>query len=327
MMRGNATTDGGIRSSIARLVGMYVQTSLAAHVGDRVTAGIRSDEEALYRILLAVRDRVLNHVQFDHIPRAWPVMISGTGYCDQINGSVALIAARRFPRAQLYAVYDAPRKTTPHTVGRVWSDQRHEWLYFDAFYAVPLVYTRDADGTPHFLTPLPVAPVVSRRPPVMSIYSLPGWVIADYKPTFGSYLWNRAMLRVGRDQKTEVSSADFEGQSAAARHVPSRPSAPPERQSAKAVHVPADKLTIPAPPVLAGAALTSPAPIPAATHVDDRVFKRISTEFVDARIADFLGESSADLYRRISEDPEANLDDRAELVAGIARVLARENRQ
>jgi hypothetical protein len=284
MMEGHSTTEGGAKITVARLAGAYVNTSLAAHVADRVTAGAGSDEEALFRIVSTVRDHVLNHSQFDHIPRAWPVLVSGVGYCDQINGAVAIIAARRFQQAQLYGAYDKKLMTTPHTVGRVWSSQRKDWLYFDAFYDVPLIYTKAADGTPHFLQPGAANRVVRRGAPDYSTYALPGWVIAEFKPTFGAYLWNRVAARV-----------------APAAAVPTQTEATP---------------------ALSALGTFQPAPIPAKTRFNDDAYAKISTDFVDARISDLLGEPSADAYRSISNDASAQLDERAEYVAEIAGKLA-----
>lgn len=283
IMQGNSTTEGGAKMAAARLVGAYVNTSLAAHIADRVTAGAGSDEEALFRIVSTVRDHVLNQSQFDHIPRAWPVLVSGVGYCDQINGAVAIIAARRFAQAQLYAAYDRKLMTTPHTVGRVWSLQRGDWLYFDAFYDVPLIFTKAADGTPQFLKGGAAKPVARRGTPRYSAYALPGWVIAEFKPTFAAYLWNRVATR--------VAPAAVATQTAAA-------------------------------PVLSPLGTFPPAPIPVQTQFDDDAYAKISTDFVDARISDLLGEPSTAAYRRISEDPGAALDDRAKFVAEIAGQLA-----
>lgn len=291
IMQGHATTEGGTNSAAARMVGAYVNTSLAAHIADRVTAGARSDEEALFRIVLAVRDHVLNQTQFDHIPRAWPVLVSGVGYCDQINGAVAIIAARRFEQAQLYAAYDKKLMTTPHTVGRVWSSRRKEWLYFDAFYDVPLIYTKAADGTPHFLKAGEAKRVARRGTPDYATYALPGWVIAEFKPTFAAYLWNRVATRVA----PAAAAAD--------------------------IQVPAATRTETA-PALSGLATSQPAAIPVKTRFDDDVYAKISADFVDARIADLMGEPSTEAYRRISNDTSAQLDERAEYVAEIAGKLA-----
>jgi len=284
IMKGGSTTEGGVRVATARLAGAYVNSSLAAHVADRVTAGAASDEEALFRIVATVRDHVLTQNQFDHIPRAWPVLVSGVGYCDQINGAVAIIAARRFQHAQLYAAYDRRLMTTPHTVGRVWSSQRKEWLYFDAYYEEPLLYTKAADGTPRFLQTGAAKRIAARGKPDIASYALPGWVIAEFKPTFGAYLWNRVATRV-----TPASAAVTRTEAA---------------------------------PVLSALGTFPPAAIPDKTRFDDRVFAKISADFVDARIADLLGEPSTDAYRRISTDATATRDERAEYVAEIAGRLA-----
>lgn len=194
LMNGPEVVDGRISANVTRVLGAYIQMSLAHEISDDIVARTGKDEYVLHQMMLVVRDKVLNQIQFDHIPRSWPVLVTGAGYCDQINGAVAMIAAQHFPSSQIYSLYDPTHKTTPHTIGRVWSPQRNEWLYFDAFFSRPIIFTKDRAGRPHFL-PLPASRVIpSRGEPQLELFALNGWVLTSFKKGFVPYLLSRASV-------------------------------------------------------------------------------------------------------------------------------------
>jgi hypothetical protein len=139
---------------------------------------------------------VLNQTQVPHLPRRWSSLASGLGWCDQINGAAARVAAHAFKRAQLYALYDAAHKTSPHTIGRVWSDGRNDWLYFDAFYETPVVFARKQNGAPEFVAMGHTA-MRSRGPAPEGVYRLRGWVMNEYRPSFGGQIEARLVNRLG----------------------------------------------------------------------------------------------------------------------------------
>jgi hypothetical protein len=107
-----------------------------------------------------------------------------------VNAAVAAIAARRFEKAELYALVDSASGSSPHTIGRVWSSKRGEWLYFDAFYADAVIFTKDSTGSPRFLeTDDPR--VISRGEISRETYSMGGVRLSGFRSTFGRYLWTR----------------------------------------------------------------------------------------------------------------------------------------
>jgi hypothetical protein len=189
-------TASGVRRVARRSLEVYVQSALASYLADRRAVGREPDHIALARIMAAVRDNVLTQTQVPHPARTWSPLASGLGYCDQINAAVARVAAHTFRKAQIYALYDATRKTSPHTIGRVWSDERRDWLYFDAFYDVPVMFVRKADGALDFITTEERAMPSRGRAP-MEIYRLHGWVMNEYRPSFGGQIGVKLVHRLG----------------------------------------------------------------------------------------------------------------------------------
>ncbi|MEK6372961.1 MAG: hypothetical protein AABO58_09705 [Acidobacteriota bacterium] len=190
----------------SKVVGAYVQTSLAGQIARRIRPSeADSDEQAIATIVSVVQHSGLNQQQLDHLPKGWPSLLSGLGFCDQINGAAATIAARRFGKVELFALYDAGRSFSPHTVCRVWSKERNDWIYFDAFYAEPVIFTRKSDGTPHYVHVGGGPPVPSRGTPVWSYYRLPGWVLADMRASFGELVMTR-MISAGVEPAPPIAA-------------------------------------------------------------------------------------------------------------------------
>lgn len=314
IMAGNPPSDTGLSNTLTRLEGAYVQTSLAAHIGRRVIPPKASDEEALFRIVLFVRDHVLSQLELMHEPRSWPVLVSGLGYCDQINAAVGVIAAQRFDVVQLYALYNPAGQISSHTIGRVWSSLRGEWLYYDAFRSIPVIYTRGANGAAQFIDVAPSEKIVARGEPEWPIYSERGWIMSQFESTFGRFLLVRAegawreRMRSGAG-KTEVGTAAAEPRRLASEW------SKPEIKGVAGEWVKPEN-------VIGGNVIQSPA-VPPPGHVDDEVFKRISRAFFTARMNDLLGSSSRAEYQRIGSDPSALRDDRAAFVAAISARLAK----
>lgn len=179
----------------ARIVGTWVEGALAARLAERA-AGAAADHVALERIVSAVRDQILNPSQVLHLPQDRRALLMGFGYCDQINAAIARAAASRFSSAQLFALYDAEQEISPHTVGRVWSSEREDWLYFDGFFERPVIYTRRPDGTVEYL-PVTATPVAARGKPREEFYQLGGWIMNEYRASLPGYLGLRLMNRLG----------------------------------------------------------------------------------------------------------------------------------
>src|SRR5207249_2183247 len=97
------------------------------------------------------------------------------------------VASHRFRRAQLYALYDAAHKSSPHTIGRIWSDERRDWLYFDASFDTPIMFAKRGGGALEFIDAR-ARTIVSHGRPGIDVYRLPGWVMNEYRPSVAGQL-------------------------------------------------------------------------------------------------------------------------------------------
>lgn len=188
----------GEPTTTSRVLEAYVQSTLAAHVAARVQAS-GPDHVALERIMAAVREQVLTPAQVSHEPRGGVPLLRGFGYCDQINAAIASVAAHVFPRAQIYALYDPASQVTPHTIGRVWSPERNDWLYFDGHYDEPVIFTRRVDGGIERVATIS-APLPARGRAQPEWYSLSGWVLNEYRASFAAYAAVKVAGRIGRSE-------------------------------------------------------------------------------------------------------------------------------
>jgi hypothetical protein len=186
LLNGSAPDEGRISRSAKRFLRMYVQCGIAAHLGNAVATRGASDEVKLARLMSAARQSIQYPVG---APDDWPALIAGVGYCDQINGVVAMMAARHFEKAELFGLLEGD--VSVHTVGRVWSEQRREWLYFDALFGKPVIYTRDGRGRVAFVDVRDEGPVLSRPAAAPEIYRLSGTPFAPFSPSFGGILLAR----------------------------------------------------------------------------------------------------------------------------------------
>ena len=276
----------------SKLFGTYVEFALTGKMARTVAAhGDRDDVARIDYALRRAQLRVLNAIEVPHDPHVWPVLIAGFGWCDQVNAVAAQVLAHSFRHAQLYALYDPQAQASPHTVGRVWSDQRHEWLYFDAFFNQPVVYRRTGPGKYEILNKADVV-YPDRDPlPAQPIYALDGSVTNEYPAGYPSYLLQKFVARMRGEGTAEK---------------------PPE------------PLALPALAVSQEASLSA-AQLPAAAPHDPAVFARVARQYVDARAEDILGdrEKARAKYLAVAENPEAQLDDGARLLTEAARVFAR----
>jgi hypothetical protein len=331
--------DTGATRVFKRSLHLYVKSALAAYVAEHLDVGGERDVAALLRVVEGVRAIMLNQIQVPHSAKAWSSIVSGLGYCDQINGAVAHVASHRFRRAQLYALYDAARKSSPHTIGRVWSDERRDWLYFDASYDTPIMFAKKGDAAPEFVDARGRTDQ-SRGRPAMELYSLPGWILNEYRPSVAGQI--RAML-AGRFsaagprgidapvalagaasslEPPELSGYDHCASSVAPRlpgqvdcdvpkaetgtRKPSGNDAPPPVSSVSAV--------------VAVARFSEPPP----AAYDQGVFERVARAYAAARMAHLLDDGpNRAAYLAIADDTTAARDARAAEFASAARVFAR----
>jgi hypothetical protein len=194
-MMDSGVTGGRILGMVKRLTAGYVQTAIAADIAARLDSGQAGDDvRNLARIITFVREHMLTATEFVHHPGPHAALVRGVGFCDQVNAAVATIAAAHFERAELFALVDPLTNVSPHTIGRVWSSERREWLYYDAFYADAVVFTKDAAGRPHYID-AGIARVPSRGATSRAVDRLGGATLVQFEPTYGSYLVTRVRRR------------------------------------------------------------------------------------------------------------------------------------
>ena len=269
---------GGVRAHARKFVALWLSTNYAARLAAEVDAAApRDDIERIEQTIRQVQLHILTGALVPHDPQSWPVFVSGIGDCDQINGAACRILAHWFARAEIYALLDPRTKASAHTVGRVWSVSRREWLYFDAGFDRPVVYRHPAPGAVEILDPHAAIVDATRQPPPTAVYVLDGYVMNAYRPGYFGYLVSKLTHPI-----------------------------PP---------VPLDQDgPAPAPAAASSSNAAAPAPVlPPPTVMNDAVFTSIRAEYLRARIDDLCGdESQADqLYRRIAGSRAADLDYRA----------------
>jgi hypothetical protein len=188
---------GRVELVAARLWGNVLSFSLASAYADAAPPGDAqlSDVDFVFARLVPLRRALLSQNELEHPARNWFAFISGLGYCDQLNRAGALVLAHRFGRAQTYAISTADQ-TEGHVIGRVWSPDLGDWLYFDLWPVNVAVFRYDARTG---VQPLRTAcDVPSRDVPrqdgnAAALYQrIPqGAVLNDYPSSFAAYLWSR----------------------------------------------------------------------------------------------------------------------------------------
>ena len=277
-------------SSIRRFYFLYVEFAVAGKMARFVEAQHLKDDVARIDFALKrVQLRTLTPEQVPHAPHHWPVLVAGFGFCDQVNAGVAQVLAHSFRSAQIYALYDPKAKTSPHTVGRVWSDQWHDWLYFDAFTDPPMVYRHLLGGGIEILNHAQ-ANHRGRRQPPLEAYALDGWTLNEYSSSFGLYV------------SKKIASS-----------ILGRETVPPG---------PLDVIAASPPPPPENVTPLSPSPLPPPRN--PAVYRRVAKAYIDARASDLFGDvqQAKRQYLAIAGDREAGQDDLAAVLQNAARFFA-----
>ncbi len=150
--------------------------------------------------LTAVRATILSQRELPHRAGSWPVSLSGIGWCDQINGVVAMILAAEFDPVDLVGVVD-PVTGAGHTIGRAWSDDGGQWLYFDVWGDRAVVFTAARQAQVRMLAEITVpseAPLDASTTALLTRFwqQAPlGVPFNRFGATFGEYLWLKAQRR------------------------------------------------------------------------------------------------------------------------------------
>lgn len=191
-----------IRSPSGHLLTTYLEHSLISHFLERHRLPPRSgDVERLMALLVPLKERLLSPHAVPHRPLAWPVVLSGIGWCDQMNRVAALALAREFRVSQTFNLC-CVEPYAGHSMGRVWSAHDRGWLYYDIWGDDVVVYRLNRAGKPEFLARETPAHRRFNPPDIDSalerLYaaSADGWVLNEYPATFGAYLFNKVWYAV-----------------------------------------------------------------------------------------------------------------------------------
>ncbi|MDP9348745.1 MAG: hypothetical protein M3P24_06345, partial [Gemmatimonadota bacterium] len=102
-----------------------------------------------------------------------------------------------------------PAYGSPHTVGRVWSPERQEWLYFDIFWGGVVVFRQLPGGGLEFLAREGVPPDRPGEPQLRELYALVehGQTLNEYRSTFLGYLGFKLKQAVARRSLASLGPA------------------------------------------------------------------------------------------------------------------------
>lgn len=176
-----------------KFVSLLIQNSLAAHlVSDHPIPATTSDIEKITSRVFALKRNSIVQSELMHLIPTGPPILTGLGWCDNINGAAALLLSHDFKRAEIIGVYKKDLGAG-HSFGRVWSDQFKDWLYFDVWTDEVVVFTDSDDAPARFLArvrPTPARPDVKEDPTLMKWFhdhASSGFVHNQLQPTLLEY--------------------------------------------------------------------------------------------------------------------------------------------
>jgi hypothetical protein len=138
------------RSIPWRLERRFIQYTIIRELHDRMglrlaPATAQDEIEAMRNGLLAFRSYVRSQSEIPHRMLDCPAIVSGLGWCNQINEDAAIWLAQEFDVCYVVAIYDSKTKLG-HTIGRVKSRIDGQWIYFDAWPAEPCLFKVTLEG-------------------------------------------------------------------------------------------------------------------------------------------------------------------------------------
>jgi hypothetical protein len=190
-----------VRNAARKITALYVQYGMAATFRDHhPISNVGDDADRIAGQLVALRRVMLNQSELPHRPGQWSPILSGVGYCDQMNAVAANVLGGEFEHAEIVGLAN-PVTKDEHTIGRVWSDRRAEWLYFDLWGDVAVFRLR-GDGTPEMLASYQCPTTVdsATRATVAGEYAFAakGVPFNEYPETLGGFLIGRAKRALSR---------------------------------------------------------------------------------------------------------------------------------
>ena len=143
------------RSILSRLQRRLLQYTIIRELHDREKTPIPQtaleEIKGLENTLLTFRTYVRTQSEIPHRMLAGPAIVTGLGWCNQINEDAAIWLAQEFGACEVVAVYDLETKVG-HTIGRVKSRFDGQWIYFDAWPSRPCLFKITQHGTLDYLT-------------------------------------------------------------------------------------------------------------------------------------------------------------------------------
>jgi hypothetical protein len=131
--------------AMRRAMGMWLEHDLARRIyaAQSTNAGL-DDVRRLASRLVELKPLLISQTEVPHRPLLAEVGTAGLGWCDQINAFAGIVLASDFARPEVVGLSD-PVTRQAHSVGRVWSDDRNGWLYFDVWSDEVVVFTDEPE--------------------------------------------------------------------------------------------------------------------------------------------------------------------------------------
>ena len=121
-----------IRGMVGRFAVSYFRFQInMSFARDRLAANfVSGDVTEIAKVVVKIKSTLITQQDFAHDPINIPSVISGLGWCDQVNGTAARTLSYFTGSAELIALVNA-NGVSPHSIGRIWSTNENRWIYFD----------------------------------------------------------------------------------------------------------------------------------------------------------------------------------------------------
>lgn len=199
------------RNAGRKVIATYVQYGLAAAIPSlHPLPRDLSDVDRLSARLVWLRSVMISNGEVAHAPGQWSSLLSAVGSCDQVNAVAANVLGREFDRAQIVGLFE-PATRRGHTVGRVWSRETNDWLYFDVWGSV-VIFRVDSRGGVTMLRSVDLYPgsiPAARMASVADMYGLAasGDPYSEYPSTLGGFMYLRARRMIQRRTLDSLAAA------------------------------------------------------------------------------------------------------------------------
>jgi hypothetical protein len=201
----------GVTTPIRKVFTTLIEHSLIRQFESRLSISSNaSDIDRLIIVLGALKGLIINQQVIIHTPLNRPIFLSGLGWCDQLNGVAGILLAKNFPISQSFSLFDSVNKVSPHTIGRVFSLDYNDWIYYDVFYDEIVLFTRDVNNDVKYIAkfnPLRSAQNLPLKDDELTfLYGMDGWILNEYSQTFGGYLVKKTLQAIKNRNLNSLNS-------------------------------------------------------------------------------------------------------------------------